>query len=125
MKKITATLFIASLVLILNGSALAHPTAQINPGAGFGFSISDGNVGISSFWLGNSRVYNNFSAPYPNRPYLGWGGFRGYDPGHHHHWGHHRHGHHHKKFRRGHGHGHHRPFKGGHHRHGRHRHGRW
>jgi hypothetical protein len=97
MKKITAGLIGILLVLMLNSNAWAQSGLRIDLG-GFGLSISDGHSGVTAYSYTPYRPYpNNYSGYYPNRPYLGWGGYRG----HHHHnnhkdWGHHRSSHHRK-----------------------------
>jgi len=94
MKKITAGLIGILLVLILNSNAWAQSGLRIDLG-GFGLSISDSHSGVTAYSYSPYR--NNYSGYYPNRPYLGWGGYRGH---HHHnnhkHWGHNRSGHHRK-----------------------------
>ncbi len=108
MKKITLALIGALWVVTLSNNAWAHSSLRVDlGGSGFGFSISDRPDRLSTFWFGNPEPYSNYyTRPYPARPYLGWGGYRGHHhPRHHQHWGHHGHHHpgkgHHKSFQRG------------------------
>ncbi len=126
MKKTTVILISVVLVTMFTTSAWAHPAVRIDLGGnGFGFSVSNVHSGFATFSY-NYRPYPYYySRYYPNRPYLGWGGYRG----HHHHghkyWRHHHRGHHHKglyygnqrRFKRG-DHGY---RQGRHHRKGHHR----
>jgi len=111
MKKITLALIGALWVVTLSNNALAHSGLRVDLGVSeFGFSISDRPTGLSTFWFGNHQPYKNYyMGPYPARPYLGWGGYRGHHhPRHHRQWGH----------------GHHPPGQGHHFSHQRgHRHG--
>jgi len=105
MKKLTVGLIGALLVIMLNSNAWAQSGLRIDLGGnGFGFSVSDGHSGISTFSYDHYRPYPYYSGYYSNRPYLGWGGYRGHQqhPHNHKHWGHHRSGHHHKKHYYGH-----------------------
>ena len=96
MKKITLALIGAIWVVALSNNAWAHSDLRVDLGvSGFGFSISDRSNGLSTFWFGNHQPYRNYWRPYPARPYLGWGGYRGqHYPRHHRHWGNHGHNHH-------------------------------
>ncbi|MCZ6512349.1 MAG: hypothetical protein O6857_00305 [Nitrospinae bacterium] len=112
MKKITLALIGALWVVTLSNNAWAHSGLRVDLGvSGFGFSVSDRPNGLSTFWFGNPQPHKNYyTRPYPARPYLGWGGYRGHHhPRHHRHWGHHGHHHpgqgHHFSHQRGHRHG--------------------
>lgn len=112
MKKITLALIGALWVVTLSNNAWAHSGLRVDLGvSGFGFSVSDRPNGLSTFWFGNPQPHTNYyTRPYPARPYLGWGGYRGHHhPRHHRHWGHHGHHHpsqgHHFSHQRGHRHG--------------------
>lgn len=113
MKRLTAGLIGTLLVIMLNSNASAHSGLRIDLGGnGFGFSISDGHSGLSTFSYNHYRPYPYYySEYYPNRPYLGWGGYSRHQHHHnnHKHWGHHRSGHNHK----GHSYGHQRGYKRG------------
>lgn len=132
MKKATVGLIGALLVIMLTGSAWAHPGLRIDLGGnGFGFSVSDGRSGFSAYSYDNYRPYPYYYGYYSPRPYLGWGGYRGQQHHHHHnykHWRHHRSNHRHK----GYNYGHQRRYKRGDHGHHRgkqqrrnHRQGLW
>ncbi|TDJ62266.1 MAG: hypothetical protein E2O42_00970 [Nitrospina sp.] len=120
MKKITLALIGALWVITLSNNAWAHSGLRVDlGGSGFGFSISDRPEGLSTFWFRNHEPYSNYyTRPYPARPYLGWGGYRGHHhPRHHQHWGHHSQHHpgkgHHNRYQRGHrydGHGKHQGY---------------
>lgn len=118
MKKPTIGIIGILLVLMLSGSAWAQSGLRIDLGGnGFGFTISDGHSGLSAYSYAPYRPYPyNYSGYYPNRPYLGWGGYRE----HHHHkpqyWGHQRSGHHRKNHYYGHQRGHKRDSYGEHRR---------
>ena len=115
MKKTTVGLVGALFILMLSSSAWAHSGLQINlGGGGFGFSISDGHSGFSTYTHSPYQPYpNNYSGYISTRPYLGWGGYKGQH--HHNHnqkrWGHHRSEHRNK----GHRNSHQRSYKRGHH----------
>ena len=96
MKKATVGLIGTFLVLMLSSNAWAQPGIRVDLGGnGFGFAISDGRSSFSTFGYGYYQPYPYYSGIYPNRPYLGWGGFRGYQHNHKH-WNQHRSSHHHK-----------------------------
>lgn len=105
MKKATIGLIGGILILIISNNSWAHSGLRIDLGNnGFGFSVSDGPVGYSTFWYNtHSPQFYGMTTPYPVRPYLGWGGYRGNNHIPHKHWGHH--------------HVPHRHFKGNHHGH--------
>jgi hypothetical protein len=80
MKKATAGLIGALLVTMFTSNAWAHSGLRVDlGGGGFGFSVSDGHSGFSTFSYNNFQPYPYYySGYYPNRPYLGWGGYKGY-----------------------------------------------
>ena len=100
MKKLTVGLIGTALVIMLSSNAWAQSGLRIDLGGnGFGFSVSDGRSGFSTYSYNNYRPYPYiqilpqpyYSGYYPNRPYLGWGGYSGHQQRHHNHkhWGHH------------------------------------
>ena len=128
MKKATIGLIGALLVTMVTSNAWAQSGIRIDlVGSGIGFSIYDGRSNFPAFSYDYYRPYPyNYSRYYQNRPYFGWGGYRGHQHHRHNHWGHHKPNHRHK----GHRYGHQRSHKRGdhgrhqrkHHRHNRHRH---
>ena len=109
MKKITVGLIGTLFILMLNGSAWAQSGLRVDLGGnGFGLSVSDGRSSFSTNGYDYNQPYPYYSGYYPNRPYLGWGGYQGHQHNHHNkHWGNHRSGHNHK----GHSYGHQRNYK--------------
>ena len=129
MKKVTVGLIGAILVIMVSSNVWAQSGLRIDLGGnGFVFSISDSRYGLSTFGYDNYRPYPHYySGYYPNRPYLGWGGYRGHHHHNHQYWGHHKPGHHHKDHSYGHQRGYKRDGHGKHYRnhnrrghHGRH-----
>lgn len=101
MKKATVGLIGTLLVITFTSSAWAHPQSGLRidlGGNGLGFSLYNGYQGYSPYWNNNYRPYpyNSYSRYYPNRPYMGWGGYRGHHRHNHNHWGQHRSGHYNK-----------------------------
>ncbi len=133
MKKLTVGLIGIAFVIMFSSNAWAQSGLRIDLGGnGFGFSVSDGYSGLSTYSYNNYRPYPYYSGYYPNqyyygyypnRPYRGWGGYSGHRHHNHKQWGHHRSGRHHK----GHYYGNQRGYKrdgygqrrGNHHRQGR------
>lgn len=114
MKKVTVGLIGTLLVIMLSSNAGAHPSGfRIDLGGnGFGFSIYDNRPAVSPYWYNNYQPAPYYSGYYPNRPYLGWGGYKGHRHHNHKHWGHHKSNHRHKgqyrNHRRNHNHGGHK-----------------
>lgn len=121
MKKATIALIGALLVLMIHSSAWAQSGVRVDlRGSGFGFSVSDGQAGVSTFWYQNHQPYRKYSRPV--RPYLGWGGYRDHHQPRHPHWTYQQHSpkHHGRHYRPQHGHGYGHHPKGRHHYQGHH-----
>ncbi len=52
MKKLTISIFASLLLLLAHSQSEAHPRSGVFVSPGFGFSVSNGFVGFSTFWGG-------------------------------------------------------------------------